>query len=399
MKKMQYCTNCLYPASSAVSLSFNEEGVCSGCLAARQKKIIDWDARKRELLLLANEYKNRNQDNYDCIIPVSGGKDSYFQTHVAIKDLGLKPLLVTYHGNNYSPEGEYNLGRMRDIFNADHIIFRPPVEVLKVLNKAAFLMMGDMNWHAHVGIYTYPAIMAVKHNVPLMIWGEHGRTEVGGMYSLNDYIEMTAKYVREHAGRGFVWEDFVKDETGLSPKDLTWLRYPSDDDLFDLEIRGIHLNNYIEWDPNTNTELIIKEYGWRQSSKKFDRTYRVFSNLDDIHENGAHDYLKFIKFGYGRCTDHASKDIRAGKMTRDEGIKLVREYDSNRPSDLDRWLAYVDMSEDDWNSHCDTLRDPRVWWIKDGQWMKDNLWGEPSAYGTVTNKETVSKFASLGLVT
>ena len=395
---MRYCSKCLYPASSAVSLSFNEEGVCSGCLASEEKKIVDWDARKAQLSRLAESYKSRSPGNYDCLIPVSGGKDSYFQTHIVTKELGLKPLLVTYHGNNYSPEGEYNLNRMRDVFDVDHIIFKPSVRVLKTLNKQAFLKMGDMNWHAHVGIYTYPAIIAVKYDVPLMIWGEHGRTEVGGMYRLSDYVEMTAKYVREHAGRGFLWSDFVGEENGLRPEDLTWLKYPSDDELFNLETRGIHLNNYIEWDPVKNTQLIIDKYGWKDSSRPFDRTYRTISNLDDIHENGAHDYLKFIKFGYGRCTDHASKDIRSGKLSREQGVELVRRYDSNRPSDLDRWLSYVDMSEKDWDHHCDTFRDPRVWWIKNGQWFKDNLWGDASAYGSVTNESVYYKFANLGLV-
>jgi len=398
MESMKYCTNCLYPAVSAVSLSFNEKGICSGCLASKQKESINWDDRKEELISLANYYKSKNQGTYDCIIPVSGGKDSYFQTHVAIEELGLKPLLITYHGNNYSPEGEYNLNRMRDVFDADHIVFKPSVRVLSALNREGFYKMGDMNWHAHVGIYTYPAIMAIKYNIPLMIWGEHGRTEVGGMYSLNDYVEMTAKYVREHAGRGFIWSDFISDKTGLEPKDLNWLRYPSDDELFKLEIRGIHLNNYIKWDPNSNTNLMIERYGWKKSDKSFDRTYRVISNLDDIHENGAHDYLKFIKFGYGRCTDHASKDIRSGKITREQGIDLVKQYDANRPSDLDRWLSYVNMTEEEWNYHCDTLRDPRVWWIQDGHWVKDNLWGSPSAYGKITNKKVYSKFNALGRV-
>jgi len=393
---VKYCTSCLYPSSSAVSLIFDELGVCSGCLASMQKKNIDWSQRHKELQQLINTYKSLNNSNYDCIIPVSGGKDSYYQVHIATSVFKLKPLLVTYHGNNYTPDGTCNLERMRSVFNVDHLIFRPSEEVLISLNRAGFYEMGDMNWHAHVGIYTYPAIIAVKFKIPLMIWGEHGRTEVGGMYSLNDYIEMTAKYVREHAARGFSYKDFVGFKYNLADTDLLWLKYPSDDELFDLDIRGIHLNNFFEWKPNENTELMIKLYGWKASTMSFDRTYRNFSNLDDMHENGAHDYLKFIKFGYGRCTDHASKDIRSGHITRDEGIELVRQYDAVRPSDLDRWLQYVSITEDEWDRHCDTLRDPRVWWIQDGMWYKDNLWGRPSHYGKVTNQLVVDKFKKLG---
>jgi N-acetyl sugar amidotransferase len=395
---VKYCSSCVYPSISAVALSFDDQGMCSGCRASRQKQQTDWQARRVSFRTLLDEYRSKDKSNYDCIIPVSGGKDSYYQTHVITKEFGLRPLLVTYHGNNYTSEGLYNLDRMRDVFNADHIIFRPGIDILKKLNLAAFHKMGDMNWHAHVGIYTYPAIVAVKYQIPLIIWGEHGRTEVGGMYSLDDFVEMTSKYVREHAARGYSLDDFVGASTGLDEQDMLWLRYPSDDELFNLGIRGIHLNNFVEWKPNDHAKLMIDLYGWHPAQKPFDRTYRLISNLDDMHENGAHDYLKFIKFGYGRCTDHACKDIRAGIISRAEGVELVKQYDSVRPSDLDRWFGYVGISETEWNMVCDTFRDPRVWWIENGEWNKYNLWGGYSAYGTVTNEAVYKKFQSLGRV-
>jgi hypothetical protein len=114
------------------------------------------------------------------------------------------------------------------------------------------------------------------------------------------------------------------------------------------------------------------------------------SNLDDMHENGIHDYLKYIKFGYGRGTDHACKDIRSGYMTRDEGIQKVKMYDHVKPrKDLERWLKYVDMSEEEFDRIADAFRDPDVWWIRDGKWWKDNVWGEPSAYEDVKLSESM----------
>jgi hypothetical protein len=131
----------------------------------------------------------------------------------------------------------------------------------------------------------------------------------------------------------------------------------------------------------------MEQYGWKPAQQPFERTYRTISNLDDMHENGIHDYLKFIKFGYGRGTDHACKDIRAGVMTREQGIEMVRKYDSIKPRhDLERWLEYVGMSEDEFDKICDQFRDSRVWRIEGGQWVKDNIWGEPSAYGKITNQ-------------
>ena len=374
--EMQYCTKCVYPAASAAPLAFDDDGVCSGCRVAGQKDRIDWAERTEELREIFEEYRCTDGSNYDCLIPVSGGKDSHFQTYLVTQVFKLRPLLVTYHGNNYLPVGLRNLRNLRERFGCDHMFFSPNVEALKKLNRLCFRMMGDMNWHAHCGIFTYPVQMAVKMRIPLIVWGEHGFTDLAGMYSLNDRIEMTAKFRLEHAQRGYDWHDMVEATEGLTPQDLTWARYPSDDDLAEVGVRGIYLGNYVNWEANAQTELMINEFGFEPNPEPFERTYRRMSNLDDMHENGAHDYLKYIKFGYGRGTDHACKDIRAGKMTRDEGIEMVRRYDAVKPmKDLTRWLQYVHMGEAEFDDVADTFRDPRVWVRDDdGGWTKDNIW-------------------------
>jgi N-acetyl sugar amidotransferase len=372
---MRYCTRCVYPAAAATPLTFDENGVCTGCRAYDQRQKIDYTERKKLLVELMKEYKaSAGSSNYDCIIPVSGGKDSYYQTHVIVKELGLKPLLVTYHGNNYLPVGERNLQRMRDVFDVDHVIFRPSVNMLKKLNRICFELMGDMNWHAHCGIFTYPVRAAYHFRVPLLIWGEHGYTDLAGMYSMNDFVEMTAKYRLEHAQRGYDWKDMVGRE-GLTEKDLLWAKYPTDDEIDEVGIRGIYIFNYVPWEANDHAELVKKLYGWEEAPEPFDRTYRRISNLDDMHENGIHDYLKYVKFGYGRGTDHACKDIRAGKLTRAQGVEMVKKYDHVKSRDLARWLDYVGMSEAEFDRIADTFRDPRVWRKNAaGQWEKDNIW-------------------------
>ncbi len=388
---IKYCSRCVYPAIAATPLTFDENGVCSGCRVALQKGRIDWERRGRMLHELVDEY--RSEANYDIVIPVSGGKDSYYQTHVAI-ELGLKPLLVTYHGNNYLPEGEYNLHRMKEVFDCDHIIVYPSVEALIKMNRLGFRVQGDMNWQNHCGIFTTPIQVAVRYKVPLMMWGEHGFMDLGGMYSYNDFVEFTAKFRLEHAQRGYDWHDFTDEgleklghsqwKEGLRAKDLLWAQYPSDEELDEVGIRGIYLSNFVDWDANEHVKLVMEKYGWRPAQQPFERTYRTFSNLDDMHENGIHDYLKFIKIGYGRGTDHGCKDIRAGLMTREQGIEMVNKYDHVKPRrDLERWLEYVDMSEQEFDATCDSFRDPRVWRIESGQWVKDNIWGEPSSYGPV----------------
>lgn len=387
---MIYCSKCNLPQVAATPLTLGENGVCSGCRVAESPKSIDWDERLQWLRELTDEY--RSDSNYDIVIPVSGGKDSYFQTHVATKVLGLKPLLVTYHGNNYLPEGERNLFRMRDVFNCDHIVVRPSIDCLVKMNRIGFKLQGDMNWHAHCGIFTTPIQVAVRYNTPLMMWGEQGFMDISGMYSYNDFIEFTAKFRKEHALRGYDWDHFTDEgldglgrpelKEGLTGKDLLWAQYPSDDEIDGVGVRGIYLSNFVPWNANEHVQLVMEEYGWEPARQPFERTYRLFSNLDDMHENGIHDYLKFIKFGYGRASDHTCKDVRAGLLTREEGIERIRQYDHVKPyRDLSRWLEYVEMSEEEFDVVCDSFRDPRVWWIEDGLWWKDNVWGTPSPYG------------------
>jgi N-acetyl sugar amidotransferase len=349
--------------------------------------LVDWDKRKKMFERLIEEYKSKDGSNYDCIIPVSGGKDSYYQTYLIKVLYGLNPLLVTYHGNNYTETGMQNLVNMREVFNVDHIFFTPSIGVIKKMNRIGFKLMGDMNWHAHAGIFTYPIREAVEKNVPLMIWGEHGFMDLGGMHSYKDMVEFTFRYRHEHCLRGYEWYDMTDEglkklgkpeiKEGLCAKHLIPWMYPSDEDIKRVGVRGIFISNYFKWEANEHGKLMMEKYGFKPSPVPFERTYRRFSNLDDMHENGVHDYMKYIKFGYGRATDHCCKDIRAEIITREEAIKIVRKMDHIKPSDLKRWLSYVGMTEEEFDRIADTFRDPRVWWRDEhGNWCKDNIWDE-----------------------
>lgn len=382
---MEYCKKCVYP-DIAVNLNLDGDGVCSSCGTFAKSKNIsqeNWDKRRKRFESTVEEILKNNKSEYDCIIPVSGGKDSYYQAHIIISEYGLKPLFVTYHGNNYLPEGDYNRDRMRGVFNADHLVFGPSIEVLKKLNRLCFKKMGDMNWHAHCGIMTYPIQIAVKFKIPLIIWGETN-WDISGMYEPEDFVEFSARVRFEHDLRGFDWYDMVNDPVEkLTEKDLLWAKYPDDGEVLKAGVRGLYIGNFFKWDSNDHAKMVQEKYGWKPKQEPFERTYRNFSNLDDRYENGIHDLLKFVKFGYGRASDHASKDIRDGYMTREKGIEMVRKYDHVVSKDLYYWLDYAGMTEKEFWQTADTFRDPRVWRIEDGQWVKDNIWGGSSAYGQV----------------
>ena len=379
---MNYCKRCLYPFVS-VNILMDDDCVCSACNLQDEFDELSpefWQQREALFSQMVEAAQQKTTGNYDCIVPVSGGKDSYYQVDMALR-YGLKPLLVTYHGNNYLPVGQRNLDRMRHVFNADQHVFSPSVETLKKLNRIGFRLMGDMNWHCHAGIKTYPMQVAVRLGIPLVIWGEV-TWSVSGMFSAHDYVQYNKRTVFEHDMRGFTLRDMLDQGEDLCEKDLAWLVMPSDLEFEAAGCKGIYIGNFFKWDPNAHAEDMRKRFGFEFAKQPFERTYRMISNLDDMHENGIHDYMKFVKFGYGRVTDHASKDIRTGYITRLQGIEKVREYDHVKPRrDLERWLDYVDISEDEFDLIADSFRDPRVWAIENGEWVKDTVWGERAAFG------------------
>ena len=392
---MRFCKKTTIP-ECAVNVIFDDDGISSTYKSNIEFKKLSpevWEQRKKKFEKILEDYKS--DSNYDCLIGVSGGKDSYFQTHLVCKEYNLKPLLVTYHGNNFLPEADGNRDRMRKVFDIDHLVVGPSVEALKKLNRIGFEKIGDMNWQNHCGITTYVFKIAVAFKIPLVMWGETA-WDVAGMYKPDDFVEFNIRSRNEHDLRGFEWDDILNSNdprNKLSKKDLIWAKFPTDKQINDVGVRGIYMGNYFKWDHYKQTDMLKEYYGWEEARQPFERTYRKVSNLDDRYENGIHDYLKFVKFGYGRGTDHSTKDILSGYMTRDEGVEMVKKYDHIVSSDLEYWCKYVDYKEEDFFRIADKFRDPRVWWIEDDKWFKHNIWGGCSSYGKVLlTKEEKLKF-------
>lgn len=364
------CASCLYPIHSATAISFDSRKICSGCSRAREVQSLKQAGTLGESALkkiLRDGLKARKTGSYDCVIAVSGGKDSYFQTHYVKNVLGLNPLLVTYDANNWTPTGRRNMERMSKVFSVDHEIVVPPVDILSKMNLLGLIIMGDMSWHAHVGIITAPMRVAAERGIPFVFYGEHGREDLAGQFRYGDFPEVTFRERIEHHARGYEWNCF-NGLFGLTEHELNFWAYPSDMELFKSGVRGLHLGSFVKWDPHKQTDLMQKTYGFQTSPVVFDRTYRVGSNLDDMHENGVHDWLKYIKFGYGRATDHGSKDIRLGLKSRHEMLPLVRMYDSTLPNDLQRWLEYTSISKDLFFLISNSFRSPSIWGHCDGLW-------------------------------
>ena len=323
---MKYCKKCLYPDTKPL-LTFDENGICAACKTPEKKDKIDWDSRREDLKIILEKYRSKDNTRYDCIIPVSGGKDSTFQVHTIVNEFGLKPLLVNFHPRDLIPLGRKNIENIKNI-GVDCIEFTPNPHIYKKMEKFGLTELGDVNWPEHLGIFTIPFQVAVAYQIPLIIWGENPPMEYGGGGASG--MTMDKEWLEKNGG---FWFDKIKPtimtEHGIDINDLKAYNYPSDEDLKRVGVKGIFLMQYIKYDLDKVLETVEK-IGFTRSPERKEGTYTNWENLDTKF-TGMHDYFKWIKYGFGRATDHASLDIRAGKITRDEGLKLVKEFEGKIP--------------------------------------------------------------------
>lgn len=309
---------------------------------------------------------------YHCIIPVGGGKDSHFQTYLMKVVYGLNPLLVTYNHTFNSRLGIRNLNNLVTQFGCDLIRFTANPESVRKISRYMLKRVGDLTWHYHAGIRTVPFQIAVKYHIPLIVWGEHGFAELTGMFTLDDMVEFTKWTRQEHDMRGYEPHELITDDSGITEQDLAPYAYPSDEQIEALGVRGIYLSNFLYWDAKAQAELMIEKYNFGLYTRKRDRTFVLYTKTDD-HANDVHDYLKYLKFGYGRATDDASTEIRHGRMTREEGIELVRQYDHVRPRTLDTYLNFLDITEQQFYEWIEPMRDRDLWGRRAlGEWVAND---------------------------
>ena len=323
---MKFCKVCLYPDIKP-GLEFDNEGMCSACKNNELKSTVDWASRKSQLLEIIEKYKSKTGSRYDCIIPVSGGKDSTYQAYMMKEEFGLHPLLVNFLPRDLVPLGRKNIENLKNL-GFDYIEFTANPIVYRKLAKIGLTELGDVTWPEHHGLFTVPAQIAVAYKIPLIVWGENPQFEYGGPglgFSLD------RQWLIEHGGY-FLDKMPIEEVTkfGIDSKDLKPYLYPSDEQINQVGVKGIFLGSYIEWDIFKQLEL-VKSLGFSVSDKPKEGTYQNWENLDEKY-TGMHDYFKWIKYGFGRATDHACIDIWYGRITREEGKKLVRKHEGKIPT-------------------------------------------------------------------
>jgi N-acetyl sugar amidotransferase len=350
---LQYCTRCCVPETQE-GITFDELGICRACQSSEQKIHIDWTKREAKLKEILDDAKAKAGDNYDCIIPISGGKDSTFQLHVLTKIYGMKPLAVTFSHNWWSESGWYNLQNSLEKFNVDHIAFTPNRGLINRLVKRSIEGIGDTSWHDHAGVGAFPLQIAVKYNIPLLIWGE-SIAESSGRASYDDpvhafdrdyFLKVSAKLAPDEMAGGDV-----------SLRDLYPFAVPSVEEIEKVGVWGIHLGDYLFWDEERQTEFIRDTYGWRET--EMENAYKRYKSVEDIM-SGMHDFTCYLKRGYARATMQASVDVRNGLLTREEGFQLIRKHDTERPEALDYYLKVSGSTENEFYAVMEKKRHAKM---------------------------------------
>lgn len=411
MSDIQFCKRCLYTTAHPLGLTLDSEGICSGCRIHEEKDRLDWAARWQKLERLVMPYRSRAGDNYDCIIPVTGGQDSYYIVYLVKERLGMNPLLVTYNKYFNTPLGIHNLANLRIRFNCD-ILYQNvnPVSVKKI-TRSTLRRFGSIYWPILAGHSVFPVQTAVRYKIPLIIWGAHQGLEQVGMFSHEHEVEMTRRYRKDHDLMGHEADDLLSIFDTLKEQDIWQYRYPDDSDLKTIGVRGIYLGNYMRWDPKVQHEQMMREYGYRTA--EFPRTFDCYDYIDCFNYMGLHDQLKLYKHGYSKVTDHASREIRFGRLTREQGLVLVRRHEQAPFKYQDQFCEWLGVTPRSLQFLLDQQRNPHFWtqaefgqWIFNGWSTKQdqiciqNLTGETGASPFEANDTLeyggISKYITIG---
>jgi N-acetyl sugar amidotransferase len=342
-------------------LHLDEEGICNACRSYENRVEVDWDERYQDLLNVLKKYRSRNPGNWDCIVPVSGGKDSTYQV-VRMLQLGLNPLCITSSTCDLTRLGRANIENLKHL-GVDHIEISPNPLVRAKLNRFGLTQVGDISWPEHVGIFTIPVRAAVQFNVPLIVWGENSQNEYGGPASAASDSVLNRRWLEEFGGLlGMRVSDLIGHDD-IEARHLIHYTYPSDEDLQRVGVTGLFLGHYLPWDGLANT-LIAQINGFQSYYKAVEGSIVNYENLDN-YQTGIHDYFKFLKFGFGRATDLACLHIRRGRLTRQDGLQAVKSHDGRFPweylgKSLKDILQPLGMTEDEFICICDKFTNKKI---------------------------------------
>jgi N-acetyl sugar amidotransferase len=371
-----WCTVCTV-SNQRPRITFNNEGICSGCLNNyRKNNEIDWHSREKELTELLDKHR-RTDGHWDVIVPSSGGKDSGFVAHQLRYKYNMNPLTVTWAPLKYTDIGWSNLqANIHSGFS--NLLCTPNGKLQRKLARLCFEELGDA-FHVFVlGQISYPFQMAVKLGVSLVFYGENGEAEYAGDPEFADKpYKPSSEWVRQHF-KGVTFKELLEyglkhkdylNESDYCESDLIFYEPPSVEVLRNAGIKGKHFFSYFQkWTPQENYFYCVENTGFKPNPERTEGTYSKYSSIDDKMD-GFHYYLRYIKFGLGRCMEDAAHEIRDAHITREEGIALMKRYEGEFPQKYFReFLEYLDITEEHFWEVVDSWRAPNLWKKVNEKW-------------------------------
>jgi N-acetyl sugar amidotransferase len=370
---IKYCTRCLYPETKP-DLGFDDDGVCSACLAFEHRVEVDWEAREQEFLELVDEYRDSDGSNYDCVVPVSGGKDSTCQV-IRMLHAGMNPLCVVASTDSLAPIGRRNIENLKGL-GVDMVEYSLNPVIRRRINKLCLEQVGDISWPEHTAIFTVPIRVAVQFGVRLVVWGENSQNEYGGPAANQESKVLNRRWLEEFGGLlGLRVSDLIDGEEGIEKHHLIPYTYPTDKALTRVGVTGGFLGYYFPWDGLGNA-LLAQAHGFEVSPTLVEGSLANYENLDN-HQTGIHDYFKYLKYGFGRATDIANNHIRRGRLLRSDALEMVRRHDGQYPATclgkpLESILAEINMSREAFDAVCDRFTNKRLFQTDvSGQLLRD----------------------------
>ena len=369
---MKYCVRCVMPDTKP-DLSLDEEGICNACRAYENRSKVDWDQRRAEFIRISSKYRSLDGSGWDCIVPVSGGKDSTYQVIKVLK-VGLRPLCVLATTCDLTEIGRKNIENLKNL-GVDLIEVSPNPLVRRKLNQRGLRIVGDVSWPEHVGIFTIPIQVAVRYRIPLIIWGENSQNEYGGPAAASENNTLDRRWLEEFGGLLGLRVSDLAESGDFKPADLIPYQYPSNEELHQVGVTGLFLGHYFPWDGYANA-LISQAHGFSSWPNVTEGSIVNYENLDN-YQTAIHEYFKYLKFGFGRATDHACIHIRRGRLQREDAVDLILMHDGKFPSaylgkPLGQILEPLEISLDEFTRICDRFTNKKIFRVdQHGQLEKD----------------------------
>lgn len=366
---MKYCKSCVLP-DTRPNLIILSDGRCNACHSWEEKnQVIDWNARRMALDQLVIETKKK-ATTWDCVIPVSGGKDSTWQV-IKVLELGLKPLCVTWRTSARNVLGQKNLDNLISL-GVDHIDFTINPDVEKKLTIETLKKSGSVAIPMHMALFAIPLRVAINFKIPLVLWGENSGMEYGGTDKNTLGFRMDSAWLKKYGvTQGTVAQDWVSDQ--LSLKDLSVYAWPTDKELNDAGTTAAFLGWYLPWDP-VETYQVAKKRGFEALSDKPITGYYQFADVDDEFIIPIHHWLKWYKFGFTRLWDNLSLEIRSGRMTRENALKIIIEVGDCYPKEaIQKFCKWSGITEKTFQEIVDVFRDKKIWMNESGIWKIKNF--------------------------